>query len=415
MTTLHINNIGPIKDAFLELNKINILIGPQSSGKSTIAKITSFCQWAEKRFILDGSFDYDFKEQLIDFHKLSEVYFTKSSSFEYISEYIKITYKGLSFKLNIRSSGNSENYKKSRNIYIPSERNFVSTIPNLGRYNETNDNIMSFLYDWYEAKKKYGKKKNLPILKMPISYYYNSEFDADVVKLTDIDKELYLQNSSSGIQSVTPLIVLVDYLTTTFYQEKRSPSVNENDEFFKTFIRNLSHIIDSSKRVDELNDSIKSTGKFSLTKPEVDKVVSLLSNRKDYHYSNLIIEEPEQNLFPKTQQDLIYFLFDKILNNKRQHNLLITTHSPFILYAINNCLLGGTVGKKIPKKEKSEIYSNKAWVNPDLVSVWQLVDGSNISIKDNKTKTITKHSFNEIMNEILNEYYDMLNYFEHES
>jgi predicted ATPase len=65
---LIIQNIGPVRNVEIELNKINIVIGPQSSGKSTIAKIISFCQWVEKRFILDGKFNYDFEEQFIDFY-----------------------------------------------------------------------------------------------------------------------------------------------------------------------------------------------------------------------------------------------------------------------------------------------------------------------------------------------------------
>ena len=47
MARLIIRNIGPIKDIDIELNKVNVFIGEQSSGKSTIAKIVSFCSWLE--------------------------------------------------------------------------------------------------------------------------------------------------------------------------------------------------------------------------------------------------------------------------------------------------------------------------------------------------------------------------------
>ena len=40
---LIIKNIGPIKDIELSISKVNIFMGQQSSGKSTIAKILSFC------------------------------------------------------------------------------------------------------------------------------------------------------------------------------------------------------------------------------------------------------------------------------------------------------------------------------------------------------------------------------------
>ena len=48
MARLIIRNIGPIKNVDIELNKVNVFIGEQSSGKSTIAKIISFCSWLEK-------------------------------------------------------------------------------------------------------------------------------------------------------------------------------------------------------------------------------------------------------------------------------------------------------------------------------------------------------------------------------
>ena len=36
MAHIIIKNIGPIKEVELDLNKINVFMGPQSSGKSTI-------------------------------------------------------------------------------------------------------------------------------------------------------------------------------------------------------------------------------------------------------------------------------------------------------------------------------------------------------------------------------------------
>ena len=48
MRRIIIRNIGPIKESELELKRFNFIIGPQSSGKSTVAKILSTCSWVEK-------------------------------------------------------------------------------------------------------------------------------------------------------------------------------------------------------------------------------------------------------------------------------------------------------------------------------------------------------------------------------
>lgn len=48
MKKLVIKNVGPIKNVEFEINRINVFMGPQSSGKSTISKILCHCQWVEK-------------------------------------------------------------------------------------------------------------------------------------------------------------------------------------------------------------------------------------------------------------------------------------------------------------------------------------------------------------------------------
>ena len=48
MRHLVIKNFGPIKHVSIDLKRYNFIIGPQSSGKSTIAKVLSTCTWIEK-------------------------------------------------------------------------------------------------------------------------------------------------------------------------------------------------------------------------------------------------------------------------------------------------------------------------------------------------------------------------------
>ena len=76
MKKLTIHHIGPIKHVELTLKRINVVIGPQSVGKSCILKIACFCAWAEKRIQLEqgknGFADFEYvKENLLVFHKLS--------------------------------------------------------------------------------------------------------------------------------------------------------------------------------------------------------------------------------------------------------------------------------------------------------------------------------------------------------
>jgi predicted ATPase len=407
MKNVKIHNIGAISDIELNLNKINVIIGPQSSGKSTIAKIISYCQWVEKRTVLDGEYKYDVFEQLLDFHRLDTNYFSDNSCFEYQSDYISISYKGKKLEQTIELKQSKFEYQKSKNIYIPAERNFVSVIPNLNKYNETNDNIMSFVYDWSSAKYSFTKQRKLPILNLDIDFYNDEEKnESAILCLQKEHKEISLRSGSSGLQSVVPLIVIIEYLTNIIYTEEHSLSVNE--------IKAMEHSFSSDEFIAYIVSKLQTVK--MVDKENIQKTVNdILKKRNSYYATNFIIEEPEQNLFPKNQKDLIYYIFNK-LNSEKDNSLLITTHSPFILYAINNCLMGAVIANKLSKEERLEFESKDSWISPDKVNLFQIDEnnGTISSIKNTKTGTVDKHYFNETMNGIMDEYYNMLNFFSDE-
>ena len=383
------------------LNKVNVFMGEQSSGKSTIAKIISYCQWVEKRYLLDGEYEYDFREQFIEFHKVDENYFNKKSYFSYDTDSVLITYKGISYKETIKKKGKELEYLKSKNIYIPAERNFVSVIPNLSRFKETNDNIMSFLYDWYDAKKQYSKEKFLSVLSLGINYHHIEDSDSDVLTLIEPQKEISLRNASSGLQSVIPLIMIIDYLTNSFYKKKKTSSVNEKE--------NIKILINQVMK-EYSGKSVSSFEKLSLN-DRFEQILNLVKNKADYHYSSFIIEEPEQNLFPKTQKELVYYLLNRINDANRNHTLTITTHSPYVLYALNNCIMASLVKNKLSDSEKNELDCIYSKIAPKLISIFQIKNGMINTIQQNDG-LIGENFFDSQMKEVMDEFYIMLNHYE---
>lgn len=173
MTTIEIKNIGPIKEVEIFLNKINVFMGPQSSGKSTIAKIISFCTWVEKDVATNQSLSiYQenkiyFRERLESFHKIKG-YFNPNSYIHYRSEVVDILWENEECSI---SWVNKYAYKRSKIAYIPSERNMV-ILPEARKSEFGNTNIRSFLFDWFEARKKYSNENNLSVLNLGVNYYY---------------------------------------------------------------------------------------------------------------------------------------------------------------------------------------------------------------------------------------------------
>lgn len=85
---LKVHNVGPIKDINIDINRINLFIGPQSSGKSTLAKLISFCQWIEKDIVMHQGTEHINSDyicsNLVEYHKMAS-YFTEDSYIEYQS------------------------------------------------------------------------------------------------------------------------------------------------------------------------------------------------------------------------------------------------------------------------------------------------------------------------------------------
>jgi hypothetical protein len=395
-------------------------MGPQSSGKSTIAKIISYCQWVEKRFILDGEYRYDFSEQFIEFHRLSKVYFSKNSLIDYRSDAVHISYKGSSNTQTIEKLNDESNtvFYNSKNIYIPAERNFVSAIPNLGKYKRVNnDNIMNFLYDWYEVKKRYSKSNKYPILNLGVSYYHMQENDEDILVLKENNKELLLNNASSGLQSILPLLLLFDFLTKELFNEKAIGSVDEKEEIeklVKFYVNDFMKKMDNEQKQYEFLKNIE-IKKSPFDTLELEQLVKNIEARISYYYSSIIIEEPEQNLFPNTQKDLVYFMLKLINDKKRDHKLLITTHSPYVLYAINNCIMGYLVKEKMPKNERKILESTKASINPEQISIWEIEENKGtIKCIQGKDGLIEDNYFDGSMKILMDDFYSTLNYYEDE-
>ncbi len=425
MAKIIIRNVGPIKDAEFELNKVNVFMGPQSSGKSTIAKIISYCTWVEKDVATSQSLkSYQdnkthFRDHLVNFHKIKG-YFRDDSFIYYKSDVVEIKWEN---QLCDIKWADQYAYKRSKISYIPSERNMI-ILPDVKKVEFGNTNIRSFLFDWFDARKNYPKENKLSILDLKVDYYYSesSTNEEDHIKGIDNQREydILLSNASSGLQSITPLIAMIDYLTNWIYNvDNSSFEIQENQRKVSNYLTEelilKPYYGERFKQGDfkeMINEYVKAYNENNRIARQIFLNYSTIrKNLFETKNSQFIIEEPEQNLFPLTQRDLIYTLIQKCLN-KEGNSLTITTHSPYVLYALNNCMMGYLVKDKMPVGEQTELLCKNSLIDPEEVSVWQIKNGNIISIIDRETKVVGNHYFNEVMGEIMDEYYEMLNYFE---
>lgn len=429
-TYIEIKSVGPIKDVKIFLNKINLFIGPQSSGKSTIAKVISFCYWLEKNALTNQGIQHIskifFETKFIFFHKIFS-YFSEDSYLKYEGEAIRFEYTPESF--NIEKTENFGQLKVGKIAYIPSERNIIS-LPGISSLPLPENNIRSFLFDWLNIHSKYTKENAVPLFDPKMKYYFQESSNKDIIVLEN-NKEISLDEASSGVQSVVPLYVYLYYYTKWIYDNEEDISFEKKERIEKALIKRFMdettvHLGLKNNFTDETYDKFY---KADFAKEVRDTLINRIYNDSDKllsevrdnisrpHFSNIIIEEPEQNLFPQTQVTLMYDILKNI--NKDRDSLVITTHSPYILYALNNCMLGWIVKENVPEEDEECMTQKDSWINPENVSVWEIKDGmftpymdsENGTIQD-KNGLIRNNYFDRIMKNVMADFNSLIGYWD---
>ena len=414
MCRIKISNVGSISKVEMTLKKVTFILGQQSSGKSTIAKLLCHCQWVEKRcynnFEKESQYFMSkntFIDKLTEYHRL-EGYFKDDSYIKYEGSYISLEYKN--GKAVITKTDKVYTYPKV--CYIPAERNLITAIPNLKKYNDTNDLILYFMYDWFEAR-EYVKDIDLSkLLQRPIEYHFNKKSDSDEIK--DGETSLKLADASSGVQSILPLCVVMHYVLSGVY-ERYKPLSYEQLMQLKELSSNIGSIRARLEQLSaatnenplETDELLQSPIVRQIMDDSTQDMLASLERKFFYQNTNLYVEEPEQNLFPEAQETLLYWMLKNIQHEEHDNSLLITTHSPYILFAMNNCLLGGIVKDKV---SVDNLRSYEGWISPQYVAVYEIHDGELKSIQD-EDGLLDNNYLNRASKKISNEYMSMLAYY----
>jgi hypothetical protein len=124
------------------------------------------------------------------------------------------------------------------------------------------------------------------------------------------------------------------------------------------------------------------------------------------------LEEPEANIFPKTQYDLVklfaWLASDPILD----FDWAITTHSPYILTAFNDLIKAGYIAAERPDRasEIEKVIPRQYWINPGDFAAYAFdgKDGILHPIMENETKLINGDILDDISSNIADEFGQLL-------
>ena len=373
MIKLKIKNIGPIKDGFasnngfMNVNEVTIFIGNQGTGKSTVAKVFSTLSWIEKALVR-GDFTAPYLSQYNRFKKHFSYqgignYFNENSKIEYIGHAFTIKYSNST--LNISENREKENYQFPKIMYVPAERNFISSVDRPDLVKRLPLPLYTFLDEYEEAKRSIGDQVTLPVGNVKFSYRKQNKKSI----LEGKGFKIELLEASSGFQSLVPLFIVTKYL---------SEIIKESDS---TTHKEIS--IDEEKKIRKEIDKIIENKNIS---DDVKRVLlEKLSVRFKYASFLNIVEEPEQNLYPFSQKEILFELL-KSNNDYPSNKLIITTHSPYIINYLTLAVKADVIKNKLfATKNNQDLLEALSMVVPtnstipsSILSIYQLDDVGSI-------------------------------------
>ncbi|MBJ7296325.1 MAG: AAA family ATPase, partial [Dolichospermum sp.] len=124
----------------------------------------------------------------------------------------------------------------------------------------------------------------------------------------------------------------------------------------------------------------------------------------------MVFEEPESHLYPESQSDIVELI--GLLANVYNNQIIITTHSPYILSAFNNLLYAYQVGKNKIGDEKEAVESivnSKSWIDPNRISAYFISENGYESIIDEKLKLIQAEKIDSASSIINDKFNDLFN------
>jgi energy-coupling factor transporter ATP-binding protein EcfA2 len=408
MQKIIIKNFGPVKDAEIEIKKVLVLIGEQASGKSTIAKLIYFFKslhqyWLEYFSQTDKWTDFRNESNIISFTRdkfygLFSPIFLQVPNFEVTyfysieeKKYLELIFDKKLF-LNIRFSENFiddamlTKIREERKSWLQfledrTIKNKTELLPIFNKYNDDYLSLSLYLDTKFENEQF---EQVFIVAGRGVSVNYSDLFE----------KELFASLKNKINQSIDEFLMLkfierVSSLKDNFRKisgfeggidDKRIS--DDKKKFLRKIVDIIYSILKGRYIIDNLGEAIISGDKVKIYLNDsssgqqesirILQQVFMICSRKGLTALH-IIEEPEAHLFPVAQKQLIELLA-LMVNYQPENQLIITTHSPYILSVFSNLLFASRVVEKNPASEAEvqEIIDKDCWLNPQEFSAYSL-------------------------------------------
>ena len=330
---LKIQNLGPIKNCELDLNKMMVLAGPQAAGKSTIAKLIFFFLTLKNELVeallnpyadpvIQSELEYRLRR---NFKKLFSNYVNENTQIEFkYAPDVSIKILGQ----NISTGGRS--IQISKKILDWTGKFFDVTLTPQDKPRIIADITALLNYDKEVVYIPAGRSM-ISILSEALSH---------VLFNLDDDQKMMMD------YCVIDYINRVTKIKPEFRLSDGKPISNNNRDLIKQIQEKIVTILQGQYTYSQGREFLKiSTDSgdkeiaLKFTSSGQQEILWILNLIYYYLHKNqptcFIIEEPEAHLYPNTQKEVAEFIALALAENNQ---CLITTHSPYILGTFSNLL-----------------------------------------------------------------------------
>lgn len=286
-------------------------------------------------------------------------------------------------------------------MYVPAERNLLTILEDADKIKNL-PVMLSILLERYRAARKElaSDSYDLPISNIKIKY----DSGKNITKVISLNnQEVEISNSSSGIQSVTPLSLVSDYLsqsvTQDIFENIQKLSASERDKIKQDIINQFDNKDLADEVLKELNIYFMTGTKQGMQEKNTRYIKDVIRYYFNQCFIN-IIEEPEQNLYPQSQSKVLYQLLE-CMNRNSSNQLLITTHSPYIIAYLTLCAKAYELKEKgVDLNKLNEIVPLDSVVSGDNISIYETTEDGKIELlKPYKNLPSDDNLLNKLMEE----------------
>jgi predicted ATPase len=451
MQKIQITNFGPIKKAEVEIKQMVVFIGEQASGKSTISKLVYFFKSLKEDFftLIFNNLGINEDIRILFIKEIQLKFFRFFGSTKHLSSFeIKYFYN---LQKTITLTLNPDKY-----LHVNFEINFYGEIGQevSALFNAIKSPVsVKNAYDLIaveQSKNKYlNRLKDIvdklfdddkPSLFVPagrnIAVTYSEQFKLNFFGNLNLENEKERnrddRNQSVDIHLMLEFLRKIEAIKEIFKNNDFDYLIG-NELNFKNISEEYSFVLHKAKEIifkilkgkyvhDEHGEKIifdskkrkyvhlnnASSGQQESIRILQDLFLILLNKENVFR----VIEEPEAHLYPLAQKNLIELI--AMVINHTESQILITTHSPYILSVINNLIFAKsikTLKEKYPDKitEDMEVQENSI-IEPSKFQAYGIRNEDEwefMSIFDSQSQLIGENYLDEISRVVGSEFDDM--------